>query len=156
MAARTAATTTTTTTNHPIARMGRGNHEPESRRRNPGALVAAGARRAGRRLFLAHGAERADRDQTDPHHDGHQPAHAEGARRVLRLRGAHRDPEHRGNRNQRQGVTAMTASRIGVAALLAAFCLVPVIAQEPPAKQDPEAALKETMKARYSLLESLR
>lgn len=50
----------------------------------------------------------------------------------------------------------MTASRIGVAALLAAFCLVPLTAQDPAAKQDPEAALKETMKARYPLLESLR
>lgn len=54
----------------------------------------------------------------------------------------------------------MNRSSIVVAALWAAFAVAPLAAQDPkpqdPPKQDPLTALKESMKARYPLLEALR
>ncbi len=54
----------------------------------------------------------------------------------------------------------MNRSRIVVATLLAAFCIALAPAQDPgrtePPRQDPRAALKQSMKERYPLLEALR
>lgn len=54
----------------------------------------------------------------------------------------------------------MNANRHAVAALLAAFLIVPAFAQEPPkpapAPQDPRVELKQRMGARYPMLEQLR